>query len=82
MEAVLAIVVLVGVLTASGVLPNDAATKASTAASVSEISTLTAPEGRPACGEREQQPRYRDLTIAYEQQIAQRSAIVADGCDD
>ena len=80
MEALLAILVLVGVLAASGVLPDKATTKAPAKASESEVSTLTAPQGRPACSE--QHPRYRDLTIPYEKQIAQPSATVEDGCDD
>lgn len=80
MEAVLAILVLVSLLTASGVLPNKATTKAPTKGSLSEVSILTAPQRQPVCGET--QPQYRDLTIPYEKQIAQPSATVEDRCDD
>ncbi len=80
MEALIAILVLVGMLTVGNVLPGKSAPTAPKEASASAVTADQAPEGRPACDEHGS--LYRDLTIPYEQRTAQSLAKAAEDCDE
>ena len=80
MGAVIAIVVLVGVLTASGGLPGKFPPTADHKTQTAPLETPRPPEVRPACDQRD--PVYRDLTIPYRQRTRSSMASKAEGCCD
>ena len=71
MEAVIVILIVLGVLSASGVLPEKSPKPASQEAHASALQT-SEKEIRPACSEHE--PVYRDLTMPYEQRAGREAA--------
>lgn len=71
MEAIIAILIVLGVLSASGVLPEQSPKSASQEAHASELQT-SEKEIRPACNQHE--PIYRDLTMPYEQRAGREAA--------
>jgi len=64
MEAVIAILILLGVLSASGVLPDRPPPTASQEAQAPELE-ISGQEVRTSCNQHE--PVYRDLTVPYRQ---------------
>ena len=71
MEAIIAILIVLGVLSVGGVLPEKSSKTASQEAHASALQT-TESEIRPACSEHE--PVYRDLTMPYEQRAGREAA--------
>lgn len=71
MEAVIAILIVLGVLSASGVLPEQSPKTARQEAHASELQT-SEKEIRPACNPRDLV--YRDLTMPYEQHAGREAA--------
>ena len=71
MEAIIAILIVLGVLSASGVLPEQSPKTASQEAHASELQT-SEKEIRPACNQHELV--YRDLTMPYEQRAGREAA--------
>lgn len=62
MEAVIAILIVLGVLSASGVLPEKSSKPANQEAKASAVESF-APVVHPACNQHE--PVYRDLTVPH-----------------
>ena len=71
MEAIIAILIVLGVLSASGVLPEQSPKTASQEAHASELQT-SEKEIHPACNQHELV--YRDLTMPYEQCAGREAA--------
>jgi hypothetical protein len=79
MEAVIAVLILFGVLAAGGVLHEKASTPASEDTGALAIAANDANEVGPLCGN--QGPHYRDLTVPY-QDGSLRSTTAPEVCDD
>ena len=71
MEAVIAILIVLGALSASGVLPEKSPKTPSQETHASALQT-SEKEIRPACNQHE--PIYRDLTMPYEQRAGREAA--------
>ena len=71
MEAFIAILIVLGVLSASGVLPEKSPKTARQEAHASALQT-SEKEIRPACTQHE--PVYRDLTMSYQQSAGREAA--------
>ena len=71
MEAVIAILIVLGVLSASGVLPEKSPKPASQEAHAPVVEPFESVV-RPACGHHD--PVYRDLTVPYEQRAGREAA--------
>jgi len=80
MEAIIAILIVLGVLSASGVLPEKSPKTASQEAHASELQT-SEKEIHPACNQHELV--YRDLAMPYGQRARSDAAGKTDGaCDE
>lgn len=80
MEAIIAILIVLGVLSASGVLPEKSPPTADqeTQASALEVSEQVV---RPACNQHD--PVYRDLTMPYRQRASSdRAGDAGASCDE
>lgn len=71
MEAIIAILIVLGVLSKGGVLPEKSSKTASQEAHASAFET-SEKVIRPACNQHE--PVYRDLTMPYEQRAGREAA--------
>jgi len=80
MEAVIAILVLIGVLSASGLLPEKSPPTAHQDTQTTPLE-ISEQEVRPACNQRESV--YRDLTVPSRQRASVNPAgEMEDRCDD
>ncbi|MDN5869212.1 MAG: hypothetical protein L0H73_00590 [Nitrococcus sp.] len=80
MEAVIAILVLIGVLSVTGVLPEKSQPSAVEKVQAQPLA-ISRPKVRLGCGPRE--PVYRDLTAPYQNLISLDAAANTEGrCDD
>lgn len=71
MEAIIAILIVLGVLSASGVLPEKSPPTANPESHASALETSD-PLARPACNQHD--PVYRDLTVPYGQRARSDAA--------
>lgn len=76
MEAIIAILIVLGVLSASGVLPEKSPKTASQEAHASALET-SEKVIRPACNQHE--PVYRDLTMPYGRKLRSDAAGKTEG---
>lgn len=80
MEAVIAILVLIGVLSVTGVLPEKSQPSAAEKVQAQPLAN-SRPEVRPGCDQHE--PVYRDLTAPYRHRRSLDAAANTEGrCDD
>jgi len=80
MEAIIAILIVLGVLSAGGVLPEESSKTVSQEAHASAFGT-SEEVIRPACSQHD--PVYRDLTMPYRQKARSDAAgKTEDACDE
>lgn len=80
MEAVIAILVLIGVLSASGVLPEKSPPTANHKTQTAPLDNPRPFEVRPACDQHE--PVYRDLTAPSRQRTSRDAGGKTESCCD